>query len=284
MLKAVLRYGAILSSCVLIAACSFGVKDGPPEDMNSYDWTKIPDAVPKVEPESRYGNPPTYEVMGKEYHVMKSAKGFVQNGIASWYGTKFHGQRTSDGEVYDMHAMTAAHKTLPLPTYVEVINHDNGRKAIVKVNDRGPFHEGRIIDLSYAAAVKLGVNKTGTAPVTIRVVTPGTVDDKTSESVAAAKPPSVKPPEVPRDAGFINDDGNLYVQVVAFSNEESALKMLKELRDQNFVGARIHVEKIGSKLIYRVRIGPVPTRDVAEKLLAELKDVKYKDAKIVSFN
>jgi rare lipoprotein A len=278
MLMSAPRYGVILFSCVL-AACSMGVRDGPPENTD-YDWSKIPDATPKVEAKSRYGNPANYEVLGKEYHVMKSAKGFTQKGIASWYGSKFHGQRTSDGEVYDMHKMTAAHKTLPLPSYVEVTNHNNGRKIVVRVNDRGPFHKGRIIDLSYAAAAKLGVTATGTAPVTIRVVTPDTVNDGAASQASAA----VKPHEIPRDAGLINDDGKLFVQVVAFSSEDSALKMLKELRDQNFSGARIHVEKIGNKLIYRVRIGPVPTRDVAEKLLVELKEIKYKNAKIVSYN
>ncbi len=256
-----------------------GVRDGPP-DNTDYDWSKIPDATPKVEPKSRYGNPASYEVLGKEYHVMQSAKGFTQKGIASWYGSKFHGQRTSDGEVYDMHKMTAAHKTLPLPSYVEVTNHNNGRKIIVRVNDRGPFHKGRIIDLSYAAAAKLGVTETGTAPVTIRVVTPDTVMMMAPRRHTA----TVKPHEVSRDAGLISDEGKLFVQVVAFSTEDAALKMLKELRDQNFSGARIHVEKIGNKLIYRVRIGPVPTRDVAEKLLVELKEIKYKNAKIVSYN
>jgi len=278
MLMSATRYGVILFSCVL-AACSMGVRDGPP-DNTDYDWSNIPDAKPRVEPKSRYGNPASYKVLGKEYHVMQSAKGFTQNGLASWYGSKFHGQRTSDGEVYDMHKMTAAHKTLPLPSYVEVTNHNNGRKIIVRVNDRGPFHKGRIIDLSYAAAAKLGVTKTGTAPVTIRVVTPGTVNTGGASQASTA----VKSHPVSRDAGLINDDGKLFVQVVAFSAEGSALKMLKELRDQNFAGARIHVEKIHGKLIYRVRIGPVPTRDVAEKLLVELKEIKYKDAKIVSYN
>ena len=106
MLMSAPRYGVILFSCVL-AACSMGVKDGPP-DNTDYDWNKIPDAKPRVEPKSRYGNPSNYEVLGKEYHVMQSAKGFTQKGIASWYGSKFHGQRTSDGEVYDMHKMTAS--------------------------------------------------------------------------------------------------------------------------------------------------------------------------------
>ena len=157
---------------VMLSSC--GVKDGPPSDYGR-NWKDIEDAVPKDEPYSRYGNPGSYEVFGERYHVIGSNKGFTQKGIASWYGSKFHGQRTSSGETYSMYAMTAAHKTLKIPAYVEVTNTANGRKAIVKVNDRGPFHEGRIIDLSYAAATKLGVAATGTAPVTIRVVTPGAV-------------------------------------------------------------------------------------------------------------
>ena len=131
----------------LTASCSVKEKDGAP-DQFAKKWDEIPDAVPKDVTKSKYGNPNSYEVFGKRYYVMDSSEGFKQKGLASWYGTKFHGQRASSGETYNMYAMTAAHKTLPLPTYVEVNNLKNGRKAIVKVNDRGPFHEGRIIDLS----------------------------------------------------------------------------------------------------------------------------------------
>ena len=137
------------------------------------DVSKIQNAVPKEEPKSRYGNPKSYVVFDKRYYVMESNKGFVEKGIASWYGTKFHGRRTSSGETYDMYAMTAAHKNLPLPTYVEVTNLKNGKKIIVKVNDRGPFHENRIIDLSYTAATKLDIVKNGTGLVEIRAVGPG---------------------------------------------------------------------------------------------------------------
>ena len=261
----------------MISACS--VRDGPPDSVN-YAWDEIEDAVPKDEPKSRYGNPSSYEVFGKRYHVMQSADGFTEKGVASWYGSKFHGQRTSSGETYDMHIMTAAHKSLPLPSYVEVTNHSNNRTAIVKVNDRGPFHEGRIIDLSYAAATRLGVAKTGTAPVSIRVVTPDTLDDSEVQVAAVG----AKPPRVSRDDALIRDDGKLYVQVVAYANEDSALKMLKDLREQNFNSARIHVENSKGALLYRVRIGPVPTRDVAEKLLSQLKEIKYDNATIVTYN
>lgn len=129
--------------------------------------------TPKHEPRSRYGNPDTYAVYGKTYKVMSSSSGYKTRGIASWYGTKFHKKRTSSGETYNMYAMTAAHKTLPLPTYVRVKNLANGRETVVKVNDRGPFHSDRIIDLSYAAAAKLGVFPRGTAPVEIEALTVG---------------------------------------------------------------------------------------------------------------
>ncbi len=136
------------------------------------DPASIPDAVPKQEPLSAYGNQPEYEAKGHTYHVLKTSKGYDEEGIASWYGPKFQGRRTSSGETFDMNRMTAAHRTLPLPTYVEVTNLANGRKAIVRVNDRGPFKKGRLIDLSYVAAVKLGIVATGTAKVRVRAVGP----------------------------------------------------------------------------------------------------------------
>lgn len=143
--------------------------DGPPSQ--AIDFDQIPDAVPKREPRSRYGNNP-YKALGKRYIPMKSARGFQQKGVASWYGKKFHGRRTSSGEIYDMFKMTAAHPTLPLPTYVRVTNLDTKKRIIVKVNDRGPFLHGRIIDLSYAAAYKLGIARKGTGRVRIKAITP----------------------------------------------------------------------------------------------------------------
>ena len=255
---------AMLALPLWLVAC--GVRDSAPD---SYDkpWHSIANAVPKAEPKSRYGNPASYEQFGKRYYVLPSSKGFVQEGVASWYGTKFHGERTSSGEKYDMYAMTAAHKTLPLPTYVEVINKDNGRRAIVKVNDRGPFHDGRIIDLSYAAATKLGVAKTGTANVRIRALQPGDSPSQGGASGTAATP-----------------DGKVYVQVAAFSSEEKAFAMLKKLREANFSDSRIHVDSKKGKLLYRVRIGPLPSADVAKKLLTQLQEIKQNNAKIVSYN
>ena len=132
----------------------------------------IPDAVPRVEPRSARGNPPFYTVFGKRYYVLASSEGHVERGTASWYGPGFHAASTSMGEPYDMYAMTAAHKTLPLPAYAEVTNLRNGRKVVVRINDRGPFVGDRIIDLSYTAAARLDMLLQGTAPVEVRVITP----------------------------------------------------------------------------------------------------------------
>lgn len=143
------------------------------------DIDRVPDAVPRAEPRSRYGNPESYEVFGRRYHVLASAEGYRERGIASWYGEKFHGRRTSSREPYDMYAMTAAHKTLPLPTYVRVTHLENGRSVIVRVNDRGPFVDSRIIDLSYAAAARLGMVEDGHAPVEVVALQPE-MDDRDS--------------------------------------------------------------------------------------------------------
>lgn len=166
--KLILFLGVSLG--VLLAGCGYLSKqDGPPLFCRP-DPDDLADAVPRIEPKSRYGNPSSYKVFGKRYHVLPSSAGYVKRGLASWYGRKFHGRRTSSGETYDMCAMTAAHRSLPLPTYVRVINLDNGRGITVRVNDRGPFHPNRIIDLSYAAAVKLGMAEQGTARVEVRVI------------------------------------------------------------------------------------------------------------------
>lgn len=145
---------------------------GPHHAETIPNLTKIPNAVPRNEPKSRIGNPKTYTVFNKKYSVLPSSKGYKARGTASWYGKKFHGYHTSNGEVYDMYSMSAAHKTLPLPTYLKVTNLDNGKSVIVKVNDRGPFHEDRIVDLSYAAASKLGILATGTGNVEISAINP----------------------------------------------------------------------------------------------------------------
>lgn len=167
LIKAAFAFVLMLS----LSACSFmRHKDGPPDYY--VDVSKIPNAVPKVEPRAKYGNLASYTVFGKRYYTLKSSHGYEAIGTASWYGTQFHRARTSSGERYNMLGMTAAHKTLPLPTYVEVTNLKNHRKVIVKVNDRGPFSSNRLIDLSYVAAKKLGMLGHGTATVEVKAIDP----------------------------------------------------------------------------------------------------------------
>ena len=156
MVTRILINGSIITCLGLLTACSSVTvrKDSAP--TGNFDASRVPDAKPRKLPKSRYGNPKSYVVFGKRYHVLNSAEGYNKRGIASWYGTKFHGQLTSSREPYNMYAMTAASPNLPIPTFVRVTNLENGRTIIVKVNDRGPFASNRIIDLSYAAAKKLG--------------------------------------------------------------------------------------------------------------------------------
>lgn len=179
--------------------------------------------TPRKEPLSKHGNKSPYKVNGKTYHIMASAEGYREEGIASWYGVKFHGHTTSNGEVFDMNKISAAHKTLPLPTWVRVTNLDNGKSIDVRVNDRGPFHGGRIIDLSYAAAVKLGYQDKGTARVRVEAI-----------------------------SGAALDTHSYYVQVGAFSQKDSATGLKKRLASELDDKVGVYKDKF-----YRVRIGPV---------------------------
>ncbi len=189
--------------CVVLAGCSLtrrpsaapraAIPSGSNVPSPPTDVFSIPDAVPRAEPRGTRGNPPFYEVFGKRYYVMASSEGWVERGTASWYGPGFHSASTSLGEPYDMYAMTAAHKTLPIPCYAEVTNTRNGRKVVVRINDRGPFVGDRIIDLSYTAAAKLDMLQAGTAPVEVRVLTPGR-----AASGSALPPTTPVAPPAPR--------------------------------------------------------------------------------------
>jgi rare lipoprotein A len=250
----------------LFGGCSvFSVKDGAPDHPPNIDINKIPNAVPQHEPLSKYGNPETYEVFGKTYRILKTATGYRARGRASWYGTKFHGQRTSSGELYDMYKMTAAHKTLPLPSYVKVRNLDNGREVIVKVNDRGPFHEGRIIDLSYVAAKKLGVLAKGTANVEVSVVSP-------SE------------PQPAIIATSLNERYNdsLFVQVGSFALQENARRLQQKLRAAE-IESGIQIAGInGMQRVFRVRVGPFNSRESAGRVAKNLIEMGLREVKVIS--
>jgi rare lipoprotein A len=244
---------AVSTVLVLLGGCGLIVeRDGPGRSISSND---IRDAVPRKEPRSKYGNPESYVVLGKRYHTMKTARGYTEKGIASWYGKKFHGRKTSSGEVYDMYKMTAAHKSLPLPTYVQVRNVNNNRTAVVKVNDRGPFHENRIIDLSYAAALKLNMASKGTAFVEIRAL-----DERGK-------------PTGPVLAGAAADPGissGVYLQIGAFSDRGNAVRLSDQVAD--VVPNSVHIREVSGngQSLYRVQIGPIVSVDIADGLVALL--------------
>ncbi len=223
-------------------------KDGAPAGPLP---TKFKDQKPVYEPMSRYGNPDVYKVEGKTYKVLTSSSKYRARGLASWYGTKFHAKRTSSGEHYDMYALTAAHKTLPLPTYVRVKNLNNGRVAIVKVNDRGPFHSNRIIDLSYGAAVKLGLLPKGTAFVEIEALS---VVAKGQEHVA-----------------------QYYIQAGAFSSQKLAEALKKKL--VKLSSAKVNIEKYKGR--YIVKTGPFASKRTVDNLKITLARNGVKGAFIV---
>lgn len=178
-----------------------GVPDSTPDYVPDVDLIPEPEVV--AEPRSRVGNRASYSVLGKEYRVLEDASGYVEQGLASYYGSKFHGRRTSNLEVYDMNAFTAAHKTLPLPSFARITNLDNGRSVVVRVNDRGPFHEGRVVDLSYAAAVKLGITQRGTGRVEVRALLPG--DDAPAYAATTAdRAPAATAPAMPTPASHLD--------------------------------------------------------------------------------
>ena len=254
------RLVTLLPLALFVGACTFGVPIG--------DRGKTPAASQSTPKKSKQGNPSSYVVHGKRYYVLDSSDGFVQRGIASWYGIKFHGRKTSSGEVYNMHDMTAAHKTLPIPVYVHVRNLDNGRTAVVRVNDRGPFISGRIIDLSYAAAKKLGVKGPGTANVEISVVSQG-----------QSRPTSVVR-AIPLD-GQPEKDVPLFIQMGSFSSQANASQLVRDLRAVNETSARITQLKTTSGLFYRVRVGPLYDIDEANAIVTRLKRKGFQTAHIV---
>ena len=257
----------VFASICLLQGCSTVVKqDGGPAP-GSVDLSAVPDAVPSVQPRSRYGNPDSYVVNGRRYYVMKSSIGYEARGVASWYGTKFNGQRTSDGETYNMYAMTAAHKTLPLPTYVAVTNLHNGKRVIVKVNDRGPFQKNRLIDLSYAAATKLGIVAAGTGLVDVKAIDPRTY---TQNEVASG-------PAVPE--GGVQD---FYIQIGAFSYRLNAERLRNRLGSLGGVAVIISETVVGGRSFYRVRIGPLRRIEVADRIVSSLDRLGIFDHRIVT--
>ena len=271
----------------------------------------IPDMVPRYEPRARNGNPPFYDVMGKRYFVLSSGVGYVERGVASWYGPGFHKVRTSIGEPYDMYAMTAAHKTLPLPAYVRVTNLQNGLSIVVRVNDRGPFVGNRIIDLSYTAASKLGMLRNGTAMVEVRSLEPVSAN---TPLVAQGTPPAATPNSAPTAAPLtatpltaaaetppaqalaasppaeaVSDPAAgavstvpvpraLFIQAGAFSDPKNAERLMEKLRGGGYGKVFVRDNEIAGRKMYRVRIGPVPSVAEFDRIVAALERVGVNDA------
>lgn len=227
--------------------------DDGPGDQPPANLSEVPDAVPAREPLHRYANRP-YTVFGKGYVPLSALQPFRERGRASWYGRKFHGQRTSSGEVYDMYKMTGAHKTLPIPSYARVTNLANGRSVVVRINDRGPFHSDRVIDLSYAAAHRLGYVQAGSAMVEVETILPGEPAAHTAAEAGHAA------------AGH-------YVQLGAFSSRGNAEELRGRIaRELAWLRERVEVRSIGE--LWRLHVGPYGTaeaaRAIAERIETEL--------------
>ncbi len=259
----VLRHGSLLAilAALFLASCSSEPpkieepQDGPSStDLKESD---VADAVPVAEPLARYGNHSPYQVFGKTYYVLNSSEGYHEQGIASWYGSKFHGRKTSSGEPYDMHLATAAHKSLPLPTYAEVTNLDNGKKVIVKINDRGPFKHDRLIDLSFGAAVRLGMTQTGTARVDVRVI-----------DVSQGKPAGTY---TAANTSYVTDTEETWLQAGAYGQREGAEQLASQLKRASLSPVSIH----NAGNLFRVWLGPYTSSSEIESVISRAIELGF---------
>ena len=254
-------------------------RDGSDSVPPPIDVSTIPEPVPKVEPRSRYGNKSPYTVLGETYTVLPDAHGYDERGIASFYGNKFHGYKTSSLEDYDMYAFTAAHKTLPLPSYARVTNLSNGKSVVVRINDRGPFHDNRLIDLSYAAAVKIGVWPKGTGLVEVRALDPLEADPP-SASVASAQPVTPSPARAvaaePNAAAAVPAPASapaIYLQVGAYADASNAERIAQRLRSAHLAPVQVTDIQSNGRTVRRVRLGPVEDVDRADRITAQIEDM-----------
>jgi rare lipoprotein A len=264
----------VVAAAALLAACAGKprrefpppppVEAPPPASTTAptqpANFASVPDAVPRFELKSRRGNPPFYDVQGKRYFVLSKADGYVERGVASWYGPTFHGVATSMGEPYDMYAMTAAHKTLPLPAYARVTNLKNGRSIVVRINDRGPFVANRIIDLSHTAAAKLDMLREGTTLVEVRAITPAAPD---TLSRTAELPPQ-----------------ELYMQAGAFADAGNAERLSQRLRTAGLPGVAVVPPVATQSRLFRVRVGPIASVAQFDELAARLAALGIHDARL----
>ncbi len=254
------------------------------------DVSRVADAVPRLEPLSRAGNRPTYEVWGNTYRVLPDASGYVREGTASWYGEKFHGYATSNGEIYDMYKMTAAHRSLPLPTFVRVTSLDNGRSVIVRVNDRGPFHNDREIDLSYAAAARLDILDRGTGRVRVEAIdverwlaehgSGASGDSDAAERAAGEVAPAARRAagRVVGDAPAAAGDGPVYLQVAALGSAESAQALQARLEAE--LSRPVRIAAVSGT--HRVQVGPLAGADQVEPVRHALRRAGFEQSFVVN--
>jgi len=245
-------FSLLLASCAGEPPIEPEPGDGPSTlDLKAED---VADATPIAEPLARYGNHSPYEVFGKKYYVLPNNDGYHEKGVASWYGSKFHGRRTSSGEPYDMHLATAAHKTLPLPSYAEVTNLDNGRKVIVKINDRGPFKDDRLIDMSFGAALRLDMIASGTARVDVRVIdVPAT--EATGDSPVASS----------------SDNAGTWLQAGAYGRREGAEELAGQLERAQLLPVSIHQ----LDELFRVWLGPFASNSEVESVITRAIELGF---------
>ena len=277
-----LRTGAGVALALALAACASAPRRAAvPARLPPPPAAPVADAVPRAEPRSRNGNPPFYEVNGQRYQVLANAEGYVERGVASWYGPDFHGRDTSSGERYDMYAMTAAHRTLPLPCYARITNLANGRSAVVRINDRGPFVANRIVDLSYSAAARLDIVRTGTAFVELRTLGAETsADDARLPAMATVTPapapePELQPASPPAPV-------TLYIQVGAFADQDNAQHLIELLQAHGLTHVFSLASSSGGRLLRRVRVGPIATVEEFDQLAARLAALGYPEARLAN--
>jgi rare lipoprotein A len=269
----------ILSGCA--APGPVVIEDGGPD--RDFDVSHIANAIPQFEPRTRAGNSNPYTVLGETYRLVETTEGFREEGVASWYGTKFHGRRTANGEIYDMYGMTAAHKTLPIPSYVRVTNRNNGNSVVVRINDRGPFHGGRIIDLTYTAAKQLGFLAQGTAPVVVEYIPMG--EPQPVMASAAAPGPvrragtaDMKAPTPENSAGYAIPE-NTFLQVGAFGSEPAARALQARLSELTDYPVVLKFAAPGD--LVRVRVGPFQNNLDLMTLQQKLLDANLSEPHVV---
>ena len=264
-MKRALWTSRILLTAMLLGGCSASQWDNPPATASS----QMSEQNAAVDlPKSKRGNPPFYEVYGVRYTVMDSSAGYRERGVASWYGKKFHGRDTSSGERYNMYAMTAAHKTLPLPTNVRVTNLETGKSIIVRVNDRGPFVKNRLIDLSYAAALELDVVQNGTAMVEVVALTG-------NSSVASTANKATYSPRTSEE---------MYLQVGAFGDVNNARQLADKLTRNGIANVKVYASSSTSPKLYRVRVGPVHSVSEYDRLAQQVERLQIANVHLVVGN